>query len=222
MLALGEPLAAALAWLEAHPVESPDGPRAVWHGRLAGSSVFVTERGRCRLLTPVRCLAREFRGGLFSLQDLQRLEEARDDAPYGAPTWAAGVWGDLWCLGLLLWEAATGGALFAELPDTERFEARRTREPPPASSIEPQVTPALDACLAGLLSHDPARRFPSAAAAHEALATARAVFEGPCDEAALAAVVAVLGAGEDGALALAGDGRDGTGEAVALRVTETS
>lgn len=212
-LALGERLAAALAWLEAHPLDAPDGPRPVWHGRPNARHVFVTADGRCRLLTPVLRVDSVTSGGLFSIaefEEVKRTGELNEPVSSAAPS-RGGVAGDLWCLGSLLWEVATGCPLL--------FGAENL---PPPSSVQSQTPPALDRCVVALLARDERARFGSAAAAHAALGEALQGFDGPRDEAALAAVVRVLGADADGSLAFAGDGRDGTSDLVALNYFETS
>lgn len=212
-LALGARVAGALAALESRPVDAPDGPRAAWHGRLDARHVFVGADGRCLLLPPLLRVNVVTSGGLFRVADFPGFGDVDDPRPsrMWSPPWARDAAADRWALGWLLWEIATGRA-----PTVDAVE------PPRPSSVDPQVPPALDRCVAGLLARDEGRAFASAAAASAALAEALRGFEGPCDEAALAAVVRVLGRDADDAFALAGDGRDGTGEVAAQRFIETS
>jgi serine/threonine protein kinase/Tfp pilus assembly protein PilF len=70
---------------------------------------------------------------------------------------------DLFSLGCVLYEAATGVSPFADGSTAEIFAALLMKEPPPASSINPELPRGLDPILAKLLAKDKAARYQSAA-----------------------------------------------------------
>jgi serine/threonine-protein kinase len=73
---------------------------------------------------------------------------------------------DLYALGVVLFELATGGNPFRRDTPVESLKAQIEFTPPPLSG----VSPFLAAVVATLLEKDPARRFPSARALATALA----------------------------------------------------
>lgn len=81
---------------------------------------------------------------------------------------------DLYALGAVLYEAATGRPPFAELDAFELVREILTRAPVPPSRLEPMLPPALDAVIARLLAKEPDRRYQSAAGAAHDLARIRA------------------------------------------------
>jgi serine/threonine protein kinase/Tfp pilus assembly protein PilF len=70
---------------------------------------------------------------------------------------------DLFSLGCVLYEAATGVSPFADGSTAEIFAALLMKEPPPASSLNPELPRGLDPILAKLLAKDKAARYQSAA-----------------------------------------------------------
>ena len=70
---------------------------------------------------------------------------------------------DLFAVGVVAWELLTAKPLFAGGDDMEILQRVAGWDPPPASSINPQVPTDLDAWLAMALAKDPRRRFQSAA-----------------------------------------------------------
>lgn len=70
---------------------------------------------------------------------------------------------DLYAVGVVLYEAATGRPPFVEEDAFELLQEILTREPAPATALDPTLPPALDAVLARLLEKEPDRRYQSAA-----------------------------------------------------------
>jgi serine/threonine-protein kinase len=72
---------------------------------------------------------------------------------------------DLYALGVLGYLLVTGQHPFQEVRNVaELVEAHVSRIAPPASSLNPDVPPDVDAILSRLLAKDPDRRFPDAQA----------------------------------------------------------
>jgi tetratricopeptide (TPR) repeat protein len=98
---------------------------------------------------------------------------------------------DLYTVGLILYEMLTGQLPFAGGTPAETVIRRVLRPPPPLSSVRPDLPAWLQAFCARLLMVRPAHRFPSAAAALQALDTRR-VPRPPLDRRALAVAAALL------------------------------
>ena len=100
-------------------------------------------------------------------------------ADYIAPEQAAGLEvdgrGDLYSLGVVLYELLAGHVPFAGRPPLEALRAHLEEPPPP---LPPGVPPAVRAIVATALEKLPDDRFPSAAAMADALAAARATPAG--------------------------------------------
>jgi serine/threonine protein kinase len=76
---------------------------------------------------------------------------------------------DVWALGAVLYECATGTAPFTADNPTALALARLQRDPLPATTVRPGVPPALDAVLARAMQRAPDRRYPTADALRAAL-----------------------------------------------------
>ncbi len=70
---------------------------------------------------------------------------------------------DLYALGAVLYEAATGRPPFTEQDALELVREILTREPTPVGQLDPGVPAALDAVISRLLEKEPDRRYQSAA-----------------------------------------------------------
>ena len=142
--------------------------RGVLHRDLKPANVLLTDEGQPMLLD-------------FNLsEDVQAAGAAGarvgGTLPYMAPEHLTAYQGraavvdarsDLYSLGVVLYELLTGrcpfekhgGPLESVLP---KMIADRLRPPPPARSLNPGVTPAVDSILRRCLESDPARRYQSA------------------------------------------------------------
>ena len=69
---------------------------------------------------------------------------------------------DLFSLGTVIYEMATGKTPFAGESTAEVFAALLTRNPPPVSTVNPAMPKKLDAIVEKLLRKDPAQRYASA------------------------------------------------------------
>ena len=81
---------------------------------------------------------------------------------------------DLYSLGVVLYEAATGVAPFLAETDAATALARLHRDPAPPRTHRADLSPAVEAVILQALQRDPARRFATASAMREALVSAGA------------------------------------------------
>lgn len=86
---------------------------------------------------------------------------------------------DIYSLGVLLWELLAGRELFDGRSMVEVALRHINDEPQPLRQIRPDVSPLTEAVAAKALAKDPARRYQSAAAMLEALASAREALRQP-------------------------------------------
>jgi serine/threonine-protein kinase len=94
-------------------------------------------------------------------------------APEQFVTGQSSVQSDVWALGVILYELASGRHPFAR-PDAEDFQAIRAiqfSDPPDLSEIVPGISPELKSVIATCLEKNPAERYASAAEVREALKT---------------------------------------------------
>jgi serine/threonine-protein kinase len=94
-------------------------------------------------------------------------------APEQFVTGQSSVQSDVWALGIILYELASGRHPFAR-PDAEDFQAIRAiqfSDPPDLSEIVPGISPELKSVIAACLEKNPASRYASAAEVREALKT---------------------------------------------------
>ena len=108
---------------------------------------------------------------------------------------------DLFSLGTVIYEMATGKTPFGGESTAEVFAALLTKNPPPVSTLNPAMPKKLDAIVEKLLRKDPAQRYASAGQLREDLETLDAPAARPAAKAAgvkwpwAAAVVLLLLAG---------------------------
>jgi tRNA A-37 threonylcarbamoyl transferase component Bud32 len=76
---------------------------------------------------------------------------------------------DLYALGVVLFEMATGRRPFEADSASEALEMHKSAPPPDPRELEPGVPPELSSLILRCLEKDPAKRHPSAAALREAL-----------------------------------------------------
>ncbi len=94
-------------------------------------------------------------------------------APEQFVTGQSSVQSDVWALGVILYELASGRHPFV-MPDAEDFQAVRAiqfQEPADLDLVVPAVSPELKSVIAGCLEKIPASRYASAAEVREALKT---------------------------------------------------
>ncbi len=76
---------------------------------------------------------------------------------------------DLFSLGTVIYEMATGKTPFAGGSTAEVFAALLSENPPPVSTVNPAMPKKLDPIVAKLLAKDPAQRYATAEQLQEAL-----------------------------------------------------
>ncbi|MGO8757600.1 MAG: protein kinase domain-containing protein [Terracidiphilus sp.] len=94
-------------------------------------------------------------------------------APEQFVTGQSSVQSDVWALGVILYELASGRHPFAR-PDAEDFQAIRAiqfQEPEDLSAIVPEISPELKSVIAACLEKNPGARTASAAEVRESLKT---------------------------------------------------
>jgi serine/threonine-protein kinase len=94
-------------------------------------------------------------------------------APEQFVTGQSSVQSDVWALGVILYELASGRHPFSR-PDAEDFQAIRAiqfSDPEDLSKIVPDISPELKSVIASCLEKNPGARFASAAEVREALKT---------------------------------------------------
>ncbi|HYF63894.1 MAG TPA: serine/threonine-protein kinase, partial [Herpetosiphonaceae bacterium] len=107
------------------------------------------------------------RGEIFGTAAYIAPEQARSSA-------AVVPQSDLYALGVVLYELLTGQVPFAARTPLELAMCHLTQAPPAPRTLNPALTPAVEAVLLTALAKDPAARYPTGAALAQALAGAQA------------------------------------------------
>ncbi len=143
-----------------------------------GGLVKILDFGLARRLRPEDAGFDPARAGLAKDASVAATYTARGGtirymAPEQFVTGQSSVQSDIWALGVILYELASGRHPFAR-PDAEDFQAIRGiqfLDPPDLSEIVPGIAPELKSAIATCLEKNPASRFASAADVREALKT---------------------------------------------------
>lgn len=93
---------------------------------------------------------------------------------------------DVFALGTVLFELATGRQPFARASDLLTFKAVLEEPVPPPGLLQPELTPALADAIVRALARDPAERFPTVHAFAEEVEAAMGPLGGPLDAAGIA------------------------------------
>ena len=143
-----------------------------------GGLVKILDFGLARRLAPEDLQFEPSKAGLAKDVSLAATYTARGGtirymAPEQFVTGHSSVQSDLWALGIILYELASGRHPFAR-PDAEDFQIIRAiqfLDPPDLSEIVPGISPELKSVIATCLEKTPAVRYASAAEVREALKT---------------------------------------------------
>jgi hypothetical protein len=147
--------------------------RGIVHRDVKPANVFLTHDAGVKLadfgLAKIVKSEAPFDEGSTDTGEPDRLTQAGaavGTAGYMSPEQARGeevdARSDLFSLGVVLYEMATGRAPFAGVTDAVSYEALLARNPARAASLNPEVPPALDAVLAKALEKDRAFRYQTA------------------------------------------------------------
>jgi serine/threonine protein kinase/tetratricopeptide (TPR) repeat protein len=175
VLSLGQQAASALAAAHA---------RGIVHRDIKPANLFVVESGRDRKQLKILDFGLAKKQGLEASPDSRYFDTRNETAgatgtmdlttpgstvgtaAYMSPEQAKGdpldARTDLFSLGSVLYEMATGQAPFAGRSTAEVFAALLMKDPPPVSSLNPEMPKALDPVIAKLLAKDREQRYSSA------------------------------------------------------------
>ncbi len=143
----------------AYAFRGPDGrPEHVVHGNLGPETVMVTYAGTVKLVDL----------GLEAALPLDRIKSAitGGELAYSAPERVRGDGrghaGDLFSVGVILWEAMAGRPLFRGRDAQHTRELLRECRVPPIRDLNPDVPPDFAAIIARLVAKLPGDRYPNA------------------------------------------------------------
>ena len=144
IFSLGKQLAEGLA--AAHK-------QGVVHRDLKSSSLMVTPEGRLKIEAPVPSLVfgQGVSVGTLAYMSPEKLRGQPDDAR-----------SDVYAAGVVLYEMATSRTPFPQRENADLMRAIINETPAPPHSLNPKVSPPLEAVIARSLDKDPAKRFGSA------------------------------------------------------------
>jgi len=162
-------IAAARALEHAHALADAEGRRiGLVHRDVSPQNILVSTDGEIKLID-------------FGVAKTTSAHVPRDTAPglvkgkmgYIAPEHLRGqpldARGDLYALGVVLFEMVTGRRLLRRGPDAEMMRAALDAEIPSITALRPDCPPALEALVRRAMAQDPRDRFESAAAMEQAL-----------------------------------------------------
>lgn len=153
-LALGEGLARILAGVH---------EAGVAHHDLHPWNVLLAEDGGVELIDfDLATTIAEIRTGFTHHREILGRLPYLSPEQTGRTGAAVDTRSDLYALGAVLYEAATGRPPFTESDAFELVREILTREPIPITQLHPMMPPALDAVVARLLEKEPDRRYQSA------------------------------------------------------------
>src|SRR3984957_20449127 len=144
VLTLGQQAASALAAAHA---------RGIVHRDIKPANLFVVDSGRDRKQLKILDFGLAKKQGVEASPDSRYFDTKGD--PLDART-------DLFSLGSVLFEMATGQAPFGGRSTAEVFAALLMKDPPAVSSLNPAMPKALDPVIAKLLAKDRDQRYRSA------------------------------------------------------------
>jgi eukaryotic-like serine/threonine-protein kinase len=149
--------------------------RGVIHRDIKPHNVIVDEEGRAKVT--------DFGIARAGASDMTQTGSILGTAQYLSPEQAQGhavdATSDLYSIGIMLWELLTGRVPFDGESAVSIALKQVNERPVPPSTLNPAVTPELEAVVLRALEKDPARRFPDADAFIAALEHARASLYGP-------------------------------------------
>ena len=142
---------------------------AVVHRDLKPGNVMVTGKGRVKVLDfGLAKLLQPVRGEAVTVESLPQTQAGvlAGTVPYMAPEQlkgqAADPRTDVYALGAVLYELATGRRQFCETQTAQLIAAILTETPRPPRQINGSVSPAMEHIILRALEKDPARRYQSA------------------------------------------------------------
>jgi len=145
----------------AHTARAPDGrAMSLVHRDVSPSNVLLSRAGEVKLT--------DFGIAKRAEQDVTHGGAVRGKFAYISPEQARNEHldprGDVFSVGILLWELITNRRLFSHLDDLAALRAVREAQVPRPTEIDPRLPPEIDAIMLGALSRDKARRYPTAGA----------------------------------------------------------
>jgi serine/threonine-protein kinase len=143
-----------------------------------GGLVKILDFGLARRLQPEDASFDPSKPGLAKDASMAATYTARGGtirymAPEQFVTGQSSVQSDVWALGVILYELASGRHPFSR-PDAEDFQAIRAiqfSDPPDLSAVVPDIAPELKSVISTCLEKNPGTRYTSAAEVREALKT---------------------------------------------------